>query len=153
MNEELFIAEKSNGAYLNGEKIEVSKTPVLDGSIMGTGFPYNVHENPISCLDHFTTFAKMGIPIRRMGSAAIDLAYVAAGRFDAFWEVSHQPWDFAAGMLLIQEAGGKFTDFKGNPYTSFIEGPIVASNSIIHDQVIKNIQSTLDKQEKTSETN
>ena len=153
MIDELFIAEKGNGAYLNGERLKVTETAILDSAIAATGFPYNVHENPLCCLDHFTTFAKMGIPLRRIGSAALDLAYVAAGRFDTFWEVSLRPWDYAAGKLLIEEAGGQFTDFKGQPYSSLDEGAIVASNGILHEQMLKNIQATLEKKEKPSETN
>lgn len=151
MVDELFIAEKGNGAYLNGKRLKVTETAVLDSAIAATGFPYNVHENPLCCLDHFTTFAKMGIPLRRIGSAALDLAYVAAGRFDSFWEVSLRPWDYAAGKLLIEEAGGQFTDFEGNPYTSLTEGAVVASNGILHDQMLKNIKATLDKKEKEIE--
>ncbi len=142
--EELFIAEKDNGAYLNGERLKVTETAVLDSAISATGFPYNVHENPLCCLDHFNAFAKMGIPIRRIGSAALDLSYVAAGRFDSFWEVSLNPWDYAAGKLLIEEAGGLFTDFEGNPYTSISEGPVIASNGILHDQMVKKIKATMD---------
>ena len=126
--EELFIAEKGNGAYLNGERLKVTETAVLDSAIVATGFPYNVHENPI----------------RRIGSAALDLSYLAAGRFDSFWEVSLQPWDYAAGKLLIEEAGGTFTDFEGKPFTSLSEGPIIASNGILHDQMVKKIQTTMD---------
>ncbi|MGE0197600.1 MAG: inositol monophosphatase family protein [Simkaniaceae bacterium] len=151
MINELFVAEKGNGAYLNGERLKVTETAVLDSAIVATGFPYNVHENPLCCLDHFNTFAKMGIPLRRMGSAALDLAYVAAGRFDSFWEVSLRPWDYAAGKLLIEEAGGQFTDFKGHPFSSLQEGAIVASNGILHAQMLKNIKATLEKKEKTSE--
>ena len=145
IDHELFIAEKGNGAYLNGSRLKVTETAVLDSAICATGFPYNVHENPLSCLDHFTTFAKMGIPIRRIGSAALDLAYLAAGRFDGFWEVSLRPWDYAAGKLLIEEAGGKLTNFSGEPYEALEEGPIVASNGILHDQILKNIKATLEK--------
>ena len=145
IDHELFIAEKGNGAYLNGTRLKVTETAVLDSASCGTGFPSNVHENPLSCLDHVTTFAKMGIPIRRIGSAALDLAYLAAGRFDGFWEVSLRPWDYAAGKLLIEEAGGKFTNFSGEPYGALEEGPIVASNGILHDQILKNIKATLEK--------
>lgn len=144
MTEELFIAEKGSGAYLNGEKLKVTETAVLDSAIIATGFPYNVHENPLCCLDHFNSFAKMGLPIRRMGSAALDLSYLAAGRFDAFWEVSLQPWDYAAGKLLIEEAGGTFTDFAGNPYPSLSEGPIIASNGVLHGQMVKKIKATME---------
>lgn len=145
MNEELFIAEKDNGAYLNGKKLTTTETAILDSAIVATGLPYNVLENPLHCLDHFVNFAKMGVPIRRMGSAAIDLAYVAAGRFDMFWEVLLQPWDYAAAKLLIEEAGGKITDFEGNPCKTFTAGPIIASNGILHEQTLKHIQGTLEK--------
>lgn len=148
MTTELFIAEKDNGAYLNGSQIHVTETAVLDSAICATGFPYNVHENPLSCLDHFNTFAKMGIPLRRIGSAALDLAYVAAGRFDGFWEVSLRPWDYAAGRLIIEEAGGTFTNFNGDSYKKFEEGSIVATNGILHDQILKNIKTTLEKSKK-----
>ncbi|WP_420420865.1 inositol monophosphatase family protein [Simkania sp.] len=148
MVEELFIAEKNNGAYLNGTRLKVTETAVLDSAICATGFPYNVHENPLCCIDHFNTFAKMGIPLRRIGSAALDLAYVAAGRYDGFWEVSLRPWDYAAGKLIVEEAGGTFTNFAGEPYKTFEEGPIVASNGILHDQILKNIKATLEKSNK-----
>ncbi|MEM8727864.1 MAG: inositol monophosphatase family protein [Chlamydiota bacterium] len=141
--DELFIAEKGNGAYLNGEKLKVTETAVLDSAIAATGFPYNVHENPLYCLDHFHSFAKMGLPLRRMGSTALDLSYLAAGRFDAFWEVSLHPWDYAAGKLLIEEAGGTVTDFEGNPYTSFSDSSIIASNGLLHDQLVKKIRTTM----------
>ncbi len=141
MTNELFTAEKGLGAYLNGERLKVTSTGVLDSAILGTGFPYNVHENPLNCLDLFGEFAKLGIPLRRLGSAAIDLAYVAAGRYDGFWEVSLRPWDYAAGKLMIEEAGGRFTDFEGNPYVAFSEGPIIASNGILHEQILKKIKS------------
>lgn len=143
MMEELFIAEKEHGAYLNGERIKVTETAVLDSAIAATGFPYNVHENPLCCLDHFQSFASMGIPLRRIGSAAIDLSYVAAGRFDAFWEVSLNPWDYAAAKLIIEEAGGQITNFEGKPYKTLEEGPIIASNGILHDQVAKRIKANL----------
>ena len=141
---ELFIAEKEKGAYLNGKRLKVSATDVLDHSIAATGFPYNVHENPLNCLDHFSQFAKMGVPIRRIGSAALDLSYVAAGRFDLFWEASLKPWDYAAGKLLIEEAGGSFTNFEGKEYTALTEGSIIASNGKLQDQMIKKMHTEID---------
>ena len=148
MVEELFIAEKDNGAYLNGTRLCVTETAVLDSAICATGFPYHVHENPLCCLDHFKTFAKMGIPLRRIGSASLDLAYVAAGRFDGFWNVSLLPWDYAAGRLLIEEAGGNVTNFQGEPYEKFDEGPIIATNGILHNQILKNIKAIMEKSNK-----
>jgi myo-inositol-1(or 4)-monophosphatase len=141
--DELFIAEKENGAYLNGQKLRVTETAILDSAILGTGFPYNVYENPLKCLDLFSHFVTMGIPIRRLGSAALDLAYVAAGRLDAFWEVSLRPWDYAAAKLILEEAGGIFTDFEGNPYVEMKEGPIIASNSVLHEQMVHNIHTVV----------
>lgn len=145
MVEELFIAEKDSGAYLNGEKLKVTETAILDSAIAATGFPYNVHENPLYCLDHFQSFASMGIPLRRIGSAAIDLAYVAAGRFDSFWEVSLSPWDYAAGKLIIEEAGGQFSNFEGKPLQELTESPVIASNRILHDQVVKRIKASTER--------
>lgn len=151
MTKELFVAEKGNGAYLNGRLLKVSQTTILDSAIVATGLPYNVHENPLCCLNHFNTFAKMGIPLKLLGSAALELAYVAAGRFDAFWNVSLHSWDYSAGKLLIEEAGGQFTDFRGNSDISFTENAIVASNGVLHAQVLKNIKATLEKKEKLNE--
>lgn len=146
--DELFIAEKGNGAYLNGTRLRVTQTAVLDSAFCATGFPYNAYENPLNCIEHFSRFTKMGIPIRRIGSAALDLAYIAAGRFDGFWEVSLRPWDYAAGQLMIEESKGQFTDFNGQPYEVLKEGPIVASNGILHDQILNNIRATLEQSEK-----
>ena len=145
MSHELFVAEKENGAYLNGTRLSVTQTSVLDSAICGTGFPYNVHENPLRCLDHFKNFAQMGIPLRRLGSAALDLSYVAAGKFDGFWEASLRPWDYAAGKLLIEEAGGTVTNFAGEPYKKCEKGSVVATNGVLHDQILNNIRATLEK--------
>jgi myo-inositol-1(or 4)-monophosphatase len=137
--DELFVATKGKGATCNGKALRVSDTERLEDSIVAVGFPYNVAENPMRCLDHFTNLARVGAPIRRMGSAALDLAYVAAGRFDTFWEVSLRPWDYAAGMLLVEEAGGQCTNFGGERYTDFIEGPIAASNGHLHTQLLRHM--------------
>ncbi len=137
---ELFVAEKGNGAYLNGVKITVTETKELDKAILSTGFPYNAFEDPHKCIELFTHFIKEGLPIRRIGSAALDLAYLASGRYDAFWEVSLQAWDFAAGMLLIQEAGGTCSSFDGNAL-SLKESPILASNTHLHESMIHHIKS------------
>ncbi|MGE5196439.1 MAG: inositol monophosphatase family protein [Anaerolineae bacterium] len=137
MTQELFMAMHGEGAYLNGTKLQVSKTQELEEAILATGFPYNVHENPLSCVDQFASLTKSGIPIRRLGSAAIDLAYVAAGRFDAYWEVSLHPWDAAAGVLLIQEAGGMVSDYFGKARDLLSEGPMLASNRLLHQKMIQ----------------
>ena len=151
MTEELYIGEKGGGAYLNGKKLQTTQTAVLDSAMIATGIPYNVAENPLCCLEHFINFARMGVPIRRTGSAAMDLAYVAAGKFDMFWEVMLQPWDYAAAKLLLEEAGGRLTDFYGEPLTGLPAGPVIASNGILHDQTVKHIRGTLEKH-KTDET-
>ncbi len=133
---ELFVAEKGKGAWLNGKKITVSTTSNLSDSFLVTGFPYIVAENPSNCIDHFSRFLQLGIPIRRLGSAALDLAYTAAGRFDAFWEVSLSPWDVAAGVLLVLEAGGKVSNYFGESYVVG-NGSIVASNGLFEHEILK----------------
>jgi myo-inositol-1(or 4)-monophosphatase len=136
MTDELFIAENGRGAYLNGNKLQVSSIKDIDSSFLATGFPYNVHENPLHCIDHFSKMTRRGIPIRRLGSAAIDLAYVAAGRFDAYWEVTLHPWDLAAGKLLVEEAGGKVTHYDGAPHEIFGTKTMLATNGLLHPQMI-----------------
>lgn len=141
MTNELFVAEKGKGAYLNDKRLSVSKTTSLSEVLIATGFPYNLEENPRGAIDIFTKFARLGTPLRRIGSAAIDLAYLAAGRFDGFWEVSLKPWDFAAALLLVEEAGGILTDFQGKPYTKLTEGPVLASNRHLHQELLTQIQN------------
>ncbi|MCI5052237.1 MAG: inositol monophosphatase [Simkaniaceae bacterium] len=140
MTSELFVGKRGQGAKYNNEPMQVTTTNRLTDSILATGFPYNVAENPHHCIDQFAHIAKLGIPIRRIGSAAIDLAYVAAGKFDAFWEVILNPWDFAAGVLLVREAGGNVTDLDGNPLNMFERGPIVATNTLLHEQAIEHLK-------------
>jgi myo-inositol-1(or 4)-monophosphatase len=134
MLDELFIAEKGSGASLNGRKIVVSLTDDHLSSILVTGFPYNVSANPSHCIEHFVSIVQKGIPVRRLGSAALDLAYVAAGRFDGFWEINLHPWDVAAGVLLVREAGGNVTQYNKEPYT-VRDISILATNGLIHDQI------------------
>lgn len=140
MTQELFVAEKGLGAYLNGSPLKVTKTPILADAILATGFPCNVHENPSGCVDHFVNFVKLGLPIRRFGSAALDLAYVAAGRFDGFWEVLLHPWDFAAGKLLVEEAGGKVTNYQKEEVDTSNITSLVASNTVLHDQMFNHLK-------------
>jgi myo-inositol-1(or 4)-monophosphatase len=132
---ELFTAEKGRGAYLNGRRIAVSKTPSLRESLLVTGFPYNIAENPNHAIERFVNFLVYAQAVRRMGSAAIDLAYVAAGRYDGFWEVALNPWDMAAGALMVKEAGGKLSDFSGNSFSVY-EKEVVATNGLIHPEMI-----------------
>jgi myo-inositol-1(or 4)-monophosphatase len=136
---ELFVAQKENGAYLNGSRLEVTATNSIDEAIMATGFPYNVDENPLHCIEHFSKITKLGIPIRRLGSAAIDLSYLAAGRFDAYWEVSLHPWDMAAGKLLVEEAGGIVTHYDGSPHETFCNTTMLATNGKLHPFMISQL--------------
>lgn len=140
ITQELFVAEKGKGAFLNGQRIKVSSTKLLKESILATGFPYNLAENPFHCIDHFVDILRAGIPIRRLGAAAIDLAYLAAGRFEGFFEVSLSPWDCAAGELLVQEAGGVVTHWNGSPFDLQSKNPIAASNALIHKEFIQLLQ-------------
>lgn len=133
--DELFYAEAGGGAFKNGKAISVSSKNNINKSFLATGFPYNISENPKNAIDHFVKIIGAGIPVRRLGSAAIDLCYVACGRFDAYWEVFLHPWDVAAGMLIVREAGGKLTDYSGEEYKHTGE-TVVASNKLIHDQIL-----------------
>jgi myo-inositol-1(or 4)-monophosphatase len=134
MLDELFVAEKGIGAFLNQKPLHVSNSDELETSFLVTGFPYNVNKNPCGCIDNFVNIIMKGIPVRRLGSAALDLAYVACGRFDGFWEINLNPWDVAAGVLLVKEAGGLVTQYNMDDY--WIDNQsIVATNGIIHKQI------------------
>jgi myo-inositol-1(or 4)-monophosphatase len=133
---ELFTAAKGNGAYLNDKRISVSKNANFDTAFLVTGFPYNVNENPDNCLDDFAKILSKGLPVRRLGSAAIDLAYVACGRFDAFWEVSLNAWDVAAGAILVEEAGGIVTNYKNEKFL-VNDNSLIASNGHIHQNIVE----------------
>jgi len=132
---DLFTATEGCGAQLNGHPIRVSDTSDLDHSLLVTGFAYDIRESPRNNLDHFATFALKAQGMRRTGSAALDLCYVAAGRFDGFWEVKLNPWDMAAGSVLVQEAGGKLTDFSGQKLSIYGQ-ELVASNGQIHHAML-----------------
>ncbi len=133
--DELFSAEKGSGAYLNARRIHVSKTDKLAESLVATGFPsHKRHKNPNIHFYHRITLMTHGV--RRAGSAALDLASVACGRFDGFWEFNLNPWDTGAGVLLVQEAGGKVTRFGGEPFT-IDSRETVASNGLIHADLLK----------------
>jgi myo-inositol-1(or 4)-monophosphatase len=113
---ECFTAARGAGARLNGELIRASETRDLEQALLVTGFPYDIRESPVNNLDHFERFMTRSRAVRRLGSAAIDMAYVACGRFDGFWELKLHPWDVAAGWLLVEEAGGVVTRFGGEPF-------------------------------------
>ncbi|TAL18057.1 inositol monophosphatase [bacterium] len=136
LRDELFTAEKGKGACLGGCKMSVTKTAVMEDSLLATGFPYDNRTNPKDIFGAFAAVHKSTRGLRRLGSAAIDLAYVAAGRLDGFWEVNLKPWDVAAGKLLVEEAGGKVTGFHGEKY-DHMSGDIVASNGLIHEELLK----------------
>jgi myo-inositol-1(or 4)-monophosphatase len=141
--DELFVGEKGKGAYLykgrgssqSKRKISVSHTHQLGKGLLATGFTYDIRTSKNNNLNHFANFYKKCQAVRRMGAAALDLCYVAMGRFDGFWELKLSPWDMAAGSLLITEAGGKVTDFSGGPFNIYLK-EILATNGKIHQQMI-----------------
>ena len=137
---ELFTAERGGGAWLNGAPMRVSSAETLIDSLLCTGFPYSVQEEGDYLLGLFGDFLRRARAVRRLGSAAIDLAYVAAGRFDGFWEVKLNPWDVSAGALLIEEAGGAVSNLAGGPFDSR-QGEVVASNGRIQAQMVDIIRS------------
>lgn len=140
MLNELFTAEKGRGAYLNNKKIKVSHIKELTKSLLATGFPYDIRTSEQNNIANFANFAVSAQAIRRAGSAALDMCYVACGRFDGFWELKLKPWDTAAAMLIINEAGGMVSDFNGKPF-SFYSGETLASNGLIHAEMINVLQN------------
>ncbi|OGU56899.1 MAG: hypothetical protein A2X64_02600 [Ignavibacteria bacterium GWF2_33_9] len=128
---ELFTATKDGGAYLNRTKIQVTDIQDLKSAFLVTGFPYKATSKNSRSAELFINVVQQGIPIRRLGSAALDLAYVAAGRFDGFWELELNPWDVAAGVLLIREAGGNVTQYDMSKYSVY-DKSILATNGLIH---------------------
>ena len=134
--DELFCAAEGSGAWLNGKRINVTDTPVLVQALVATGFPYDIHKRLSEILNQIGTILPKVRDIRRAGAAALDLAYVACGRFDCFYEQDLEPWDTAAGWLLVQEAGGKISDFSGKPYSCF-HNEILASNAPLHPKFLK----------------
>ena len=139
---EFFYAARGEGATLNSKKIHVSDKTEVSTSCLVTGFPYTYLDQPNGPLQVFEKLIRKGIPVRRLGSAAIDLCWVATGRFDGFYEHSLQPWDSAAGYLMVEEAGGKVTDFKGNIFSPD-EKQIVATNGKIHEELLKYVNGKI----------
>lgn len=137
---ELFVAEKGVGAFLNGSKLTVSHSKQFIGGIGTTAFPHNIDENPMGCIDHFIHILKTGTIIRNLGSSAINLAYLAAGRFDAYWGLSIHPWDIAAGVLLVEEANGQVSTYDGSSYPVLSGLPMVATNKHIHNEVLTQLK-------------
>jgi myo-inositol-1(or 4)-monophosphatase len=138
--DELFTATKGGGAHLNGVRLSVSTRAPLKNSLLGTGFPYDCATDPANNFANFVAFQKKARGIRRAGAAALDLAYVAAGRLDGFWELKLKAWDVAAGVLMVREAGGVVTTFDGSSFDIF-SGRIVASNGLIHDEMVTMLAS------------
>ena len=134
--DEFFIGEKGKGATLNGKIINVSDKADIGTSCLATGFPYTYLDRENGPLQVFEKLIRKGIAVRRIGSAAIDLCWVAAGRFDAFFEQRLEAWDSAAGSLIVQEAGGKVTDYDGKPFSVY-QYPMIASNGKIHDELLR----------------
>ena len=135
LHDELFYAQKEKGAYLNKKRFHVSQIHQLDKAFLGTGFPYDRIEQAEQYMVPFKNFVKRALGVRRDGAAALDLAYLAMGRFDGFWELQLHCWDMAAGSLLIREAGGILTDYKGNPF-SLYNHEVAASNGLIHSEML-----------------
>ncbi len=140
---EFYFAEKGKGAFLNDKKIVVSnKTEVLTSCLV-TGFPYTYLDQPNGPLEVFARLIKKGIPVRRLGSAAIDLCWVAAGRFDGFYEHQLNAWDSAAGFIIVEEAGGRVTNLKGDTYSPYQPG-IIATNGKIHDELVEWVKGSVE---------
>jgi len=140
VKQELFTASKGKGAQLNSKKIRVSPQKAIDGALLGTGFPFKEEHDMDRFINNFKSFFPKAAGIRRAGAASLDLAYVASGRLDAFWEYDLKPWDIAAGVLLIQEAGGLVSDMQGD--NNHLEtGNIVTGNPKIFKEMLKNLRN------------
>ena len=136
---ELFTAERGGGAFLNGRAIRVSEARTLLDAMLVTGFPYDVHRRVGEIVGLFGEFVGRAQAVRRLGSAALDLCYVAAGRLDGFWERDLKPWDIAGGSLIVQEAGGRVTNMEGAPFSSR-GGQVLATNGFVHDAMLEVIR-------------
>ena len=140
--DEMFAAEKGSGAQLNGRAARVSSTRLLKESLVATGFPsHKRHNNPNIHFYHQITLRSHGV--RRAGSAALDLCYVACGRYDAYWEFNLNPWDTAAGVLLVQEAGGTVTNFSGGPF-NLDSREVLGSNTLLHEELLREFQAIIE---------
>lgn len=140
--EELFIAETGLGAYLNGKRLRVSNADKLDSAFVSTSLSFNLHKDPSVSIAKLGEMANFGFPLRAIGSTALNMAYIAAGRFDAYWSLSGSvsAWDVAAGKLMIEEAGGRVSQCDGSTYHLYKESNILATNSLLHDETIKRLQ-------------
>jgi myo-inositol-1(or 4)-monophosphatase len=140
VHDELFSAERGEGAYVNGARLHVGSADLLDQSLLATGFPYDVRSNPENNLGHYARFALRSLGVRRLGSAALDLCYVAAGRFDGYWETGVQPWDVAAAGLIASEAGAVVTKITGAANYLALPCSILAANQAVHSQMLALLQ-------------
>jgi myo-inositol-1(or 4)-monophosphatase len=134
--QELFTAERGGGAYLNGRPLTVSSTTQMVDAMLVTGFPYDVHSRIDEIVGLFARFVGRARAVRRLGSAAIDLCYIAAGRMDGFWERDLKPWDIAGGALIVAEAGGRVTNMDGRPFASRARD-VLATNGLLHDDMLR----------------
>lgn len=137
LRNELFVAEKGKGAYLNQKRIFVSPTPEFLDALLVTGFPYDLDKNPGHCIEHLEDILKTGVPVRYLGSAATQLAFLAAGRIDGYFEIHLAPWDCAAGILLVEEAHGKISQWNGEPLNLYNYEPFVATNTKVHEETVQ----------------
>ncbi len=136
MNNIVYSSELGSGSFANDKKLKVNNNDKIGHAVLVTGFPYNISENPENALEKFSALTKASRAVRRLGSAAIDLCYVARGVFDGFWEVHLHPWDMCAGKLIVEEAGGLVSDFNGKPIDIFSK-KILATNSKIHSTMVE----------------
>lgn len=142
--DELFVAERGRGATVNDARLAVSSTNSLEASLLSTGFPYNIRETRDNNLKEYSAFALRCRGVRRLGSAVLDLAWVAAGRLDGFWELSLGPWDVAAASLFVEEAGGRITNLTGGAVD--VDAPaVVATNGRIHDEMLAVLRSVRER--------
>lgn len=140
LRDELFTAERGKGSWLNGRPLKAASVDELKKSLLVTGFGYDVWHSELNNFDNFVKFAKMSQGVRRLGSAALDLCYVAAGRFDGYWEIAIKPWDIAAGGLVAQEAGAIVTKADGDP--AYLRPPqsVLAANPVLHEKILEQLK-------------
>ena len=137
--EQFFTARRGEGAFYNDRPIRVSGIDSIERSLLATGFPYDIRENPFNNLLHFSHMATRAQAIRRDGSAALNLCYTAMGRFEGYWELTISPWDIAAGVLIVEEAGGRISCLDGGKHSVY-DRQVVATNGLIHDELVACIQ-------------
>jgi len=141
VRDEMFSGARGLGSFVNGQRLRVSDTEKLGSALVMTGFPYTVREKIRAAMSQFEAFILESQAVRRGGSAALDLCYVAIGRCDGFWELDLHPWDTAAGQVILEEAGGRLTDFSGNPFSPYMK-QIIATNGKIHGEMISVLAKT-----------